>query len=371
MPNKKDIKVIDGVRCLSMGTSEFETDFYSFVACSPNCDDMRCHDVYTEGTHKSFKALQEARAKSIPSYREQMKQSSNPRHPGDVYISGVGTSMLMIGKFTLKNGEKKELLICPTRQKDDGLWVSAFSGYVKNQVPDKRFSPIKFTLFNEVHEELLLWDKDDEAIRIDFGIEDDPRRIFDYSGYDIGKRPVGEVEPWPVFGFGYKEFRKSIKANKTGWNRREKLTWLRLMPVIFHASNRGYNGEGHEAFFDERFSNLQIVAVYEIEVDLREVTMTSSETSFQNGKLYEEFFDEQGEGSHLILLPIENIYGNEAYKPDVNSETGLVKVTPPAILSEIFNTRYEEVIPGFKNDTNLWDIPLAVTNGDWVRAKHV
>ena len=122
-----------------------------------------------------------------------------------------------------------------------------------------------------------------------------------------------------------------------------------------------------DVFFDSRFNNLQAVAAYEVDIDLRKITMTSSETSFKGGNLYEEFFGGQGEESHLRLLSVENPYGDDVYAPDANSENGLIKVSPPEVLSEIFNVRRKKL--SWPIDTTKY-LEIAITNGDWVRTEH-
>ena len=69
----------------------------------------------------------------------------------------------------------------------------------------------------------------------------------------------------------------------------------------------------------------------------------------------------------MILLPLDNPYGDLAYKPDVNSESGLIKVSPPEVLSEIFNVRREKL--SWPTDTTKY-LEIAITDGDWVRTEH-
>ena len=348
MPSKKEmVKTIDGIECLSMGSSAFYADSYLLTLTPPNDNNVQVHEVYEAGSYLTFKDLQEARSKQMPSFKEQMAEGTEAG-PGNIQISGIGTSVLIIGNFILKNGQRERLFICNTRKKEKGLWASAFSGYVnKRQTPDMLTDPIVFTMHNEVHEELLLWDRNDEAIRVNF-----------YPWWIDG-----DLETWPIFGHRFDEFKNSLRAYLFP---ERKLSWLNTMPVRVRSCLEFENNK-FDCFFDSRFNNLQVVTAYEINIDLREITLTSSETVFKNGKLYEEFFDGQREESHLILLPLDNPYGDLAYKPDVNSESGLIKVSPPEVLSEIFNVRREKL--SWPTDTTKY-LEIAITDGDWVRTEH-
>lgn len=348
-----EVKTPEGaatIQILAESSSEFRANSYILVFAQ-NEEGGWEYQVYEAGDYLNFKELQIARGTKLPSLQEQILKGI-PENPGQIQISGIGTSVILIGNFILKNGERMRRIIANTRKKAIAgkliLWVSVISGYVNTrQTPDFLSDPIVFTMHNEVHEEVLLWGEDGEAIRINFNpkwLDEDP-------------------ETWPIFGHKFGEFKKSLNARAVPL---DTIPWLTTMPIKVFSSREFMNNE-FDVFFDTRFNNLQAVAAYEVDIDLREITLTSSETSFKGGNLYEEFFGGQGEESHLRLLSVENPYGDDVYAPDANSETGLVKVAPPEVLSEIFNVRREKL--SWPTDTTKY-LEIAITDGDWVRTEH-
>lgn len=310
-PNKKDmIKESDGIRYLAIESGIHYSKSYHLYEIGGSFVALEADDNH------SFQKLQERRNEGgkIP-YNEQLRQKEN------IMIPNVGTSLIIVGNFTLKDGSQRKFIICPTRKKQEGIWAGVISGYVNNYQSYKTScSPIKFTLHNEGHEELLLWDKNEDAVKIDFGFK-----------------------PWEIFEI--KNFPKTIKANELSVS---SLPWLKTMNVLFE------NGETYPCFLDTRCNNLQALGAYEVPIDLRKIELTNSETTFKNGKLYEQFFDGQGLDSKFVLLPFDNPFSEIVYKPDSTSELGIIEVKRPEIYAELFNTHLD------RNG-------MAYTNGDWVK----
>lgn len=302
------IKVIDGIRALHVSNTKHKS--YGYTLINNNGWKAKIDETYVD-----FKKLKERKVPEKIPYYKQLRE-------GSVDISCIGGGMILVGDFILRNGERKALLICNTMQKKDGLWAGILSGYVNNlQAEESIYPPTFYTMYNEVHEELLLWNLDGEAVKVDFGLE-----------------------PWPIFG--QSNFKESIKASKLSLS---KFPWLKTMPV--EVEQEGILS----CYYNKNHSSLRAIDAYKVPIDLRRLEITSSETLPQKNRLIEQYFDGQGEESHIILLPINNVYGNVAYKPDKNSESGLVQVKAPDLMQDIFNIKFTK------------EFGFAASRGDWYR----
>lgn len=268
--------------------------------------------------------------REVKHYATQMAKDTN----GRVNINYVSVAAFVIGNFTLRNGAKKKLIICDSKLEEDPFfnhepdnkaWMAShFSKCVNHsQIKDaKGYSniPLYYSLFGKVSEKLLLWNKNEELVRIDF---------VDY--------PI-----FPVFG------RMSSK-NKIRANLAKNPWWLKTMDVEFFSKD-GAPLDRANCVIDTRYNCLIAIYTIEIDIDLNEFTLTSSRKNIIGDFVYDEFRNEQGKESPFFLLPYENIFDNSVFKPDSNSESGLTRTRRPAFYSELFNTHYD-------------DKKIAITNG--------
>ena len=263
-----------------------------------------------------------------------------------VDITDIGTATFIVADLKLKNGDTKRVLVAKSRKKKLGEYAFTVGGYVDfNKARGVKFwedHPFEFVAKEEIDEELLFFRKIDMAwMPVAYG---STRAKSPTLGFEFDEQAQPHIRATRYVSGAHLYYDEPVL-----W--RSQFPWVKTMEVLIP----GKDGEryAYEAMIDTRHNNLQVCQFWKLEVNLSAVKICASETHVGgDGYLYDEYFDGQGAESTVIFLDFDNPFGGQAWKPDCNSDLGIVEIPRPYGMSEMFFSR-------------LSPEGIAYTDGDW------